>query len=137
MRRRTLLVALAGPAVVIAAGVGMFWPLGDRPGISRRNYDRIVQGMPIAVVQSMMGEPPGQSPGLQAIQSYEKSSWPAAVWTDHRLTWYADDVFVFVYVDTSGHVTQKELMVPDEVPQGPVENLLWRAKRRWHRWFPE
>jgi hypothetical protein len=20
--------------------------------------------------------------------------------------------------------------------QGPLDNLLWRAKRQWHRWFP-
>jgi hypothetical protein len=23
-----------------------------------------------------------------------------------------------------------------KVEQRPLDNLLWRAKRQWHRWFP-
>jgi hypothetical protein len=54
MRRRTLLVVLAGLAVMVAAGLVVLWPRPDR--VTRENYDRIIQGMTLAVVQSMMGE---------------------------------------------------------------------------------
>jgi hypothetical protein len=42
MRRRTLLVVLAGLAGVVAAGVVVLWPLPD--GITREDYDRIRPG---------------------------------------------------------------------------------------------
>ena len=44
MRRRTLLVALAGLAVVVAAGVVVLWPRPAPEQITRENYDRIRVG---------------------------------------------------------------------------------------------
>jgi hypothetical protein len=109
MRRRTLLVVLAGLAVVVA--VILCIPV-DRRGISRRNYDRITQGMPLAVVQSMLGEQPPYMFHTEAVY-VEKSSWsPGRSPTDERHAWHGSDVSVVVYINGSGQVTEKELMVP-------------------------
>jgi hypothetical protein len=43
VRRRTLLVVLAGLAVVVAAGVVVLWPRADR--VTRENFRRIETGM--------------------------------------------------------------------------------------------
>ena len=54
MRRRKLLVVLAGLAVV-AAGVVVLWPRPDR--ITRENCDRIRPGMTRAEVEAILGPP--------------------------------------------------------------------------------
>ena len=55
MRRRKL-IALAGLAVLVAAGAFVLWPRPDR--ITRANYDRIRMGMSRAEVEAILG-PPG------------------------------------------------------------------------------
>jgi hypothetical protein len=57
MRRRTLLAALAGLAVVVAAGAWLLWPRQDR--ITPENLDRIELGMTRAEVEAILGGPPG------------------------------------------------------------------------------
>jgi hypothetical protein len=49
MRRRTLLLALAGLAVVVAAGAVQLRPREDR--VTRANYERIQIGMSRADVE--------------------------------------------------------------------------------------
>jgi len=56
MRRRTLLVALAGLAVVVAVGVVVLWPRADR--ITEANFERIRVGMSRTDVEAILG-PPG------------------------------------------------------------------------------
>jgi hypothetical protein len=56
MRRRTLLVALAGLAVMVAAGVGALWPRPSR--VTGENFDRIEKGMSRAEIEAVLG-PPG------------------------------------------------------------------------------
>jgi hypothetical protein len=56
MRRRKLLVALAGLAVVVAVGVVVLWPPEDR--ITEANLERIKEGMTQAEVEAILG-PPG------------------------------------------------------------------------------
>src|SRR5262245_23034627 len=62
MRRQTLLVVLAGLAVVVAAGAVVLWPRADR--ITLENYDRIRDGMTRAEVEAILGPPGDQRTGL-------------------------------------------------------------------------
>jgi len=51
--------------------------------------------------------------------------------------WTSDEVSVIVLFDKDG---QPGILTPIRVKrmeQGTFDNLLWRAKRQWHRWFPE
>ena len=57
MRRRNLLVVLAGLAVVVAAGVVVVWSRKDL--ITRDRYDRIQAGMTRTKVEAILGGPPG------------------------------------------------------------------------------
>jgi hypothetical protein len=56
MRRRTLLVALVGMAVVTAVGAVVLWLRTD--SITRSNYDSIKEGMSRTEVETILG-PPG------------------------------------------------------------------------------
>ena len=53
--------------------------------------------------------------------------------------WMSDREFVVVFFDQAGRVMRPE--VPGYIRgerelQGPLDNLLWRAKRQWRTWFP-
>jgi hypothetical protein len=41
-----------------------------------------------------------------------------------------------VFFDGAGNVAYGECRLLKPVDHGLLENLLWRAKRGWHRWFP-
>jgi hypothetical protein len=58
MRRRKLLVVLAGLAVVAAAAVAIaLWPQPASSLMTRQNFDRIRQGMTQAEVEAILGSP--------------------------------------------------------------------------------
>jgi hypothetical protein len=61
-----LLVALAGLAVVIAAGVVVLWPREDR--VTRGNFDRIRAGMSRAEVEAILGPPGDYTTGPLSIE---------------------------------------------------------------------
>jgi hypothetical protein len=119
VQRWKLLVALAGLAVVVAGAV-VLWP----SRLTRENYDRIQNGMSRAEVYALLGPPdpdPFGTPGSGG------EAWS-------RL----DEIYA-VFFDPSGRVCYKFLSygLPRRTTQGPFDSLLWRAKRHWHRWFPE
>jgi hypothetical protein len=50
--------------------------------------------------------------------------------------WVVNEGHVLVWYD--GVVASSWALFPAvAVMQTPLENLLWRAQRQWHRWFPE
>jgi hypothetical protein len=55
MRRRKLIAAGVGLAVLVAVGTFALWPSPDR--ITRKNYERIQKGMSRAEVESLLGAP--------------------------------------------------------------------------------
>jgi hypothetical protein len=154
MRRRTLLVVLAVLAVVVAAGV-VLWP---RPPsrITRENFDRIREGMTRAEVEAILG-PPGDYRthfGQTADGNGGEHGWlpdpdeykPAiATWRDAgenpfgkfngEATWVGDTVLVLVVIDDTGRVLETDTLERRRLG-GTIDNLLWRAKRQWLRWFP-
>jgi hypothetical protein len=48
----------------------------------------------------------------------------------------SDSFLVSIGIDDSGNVVNK-IGEPRRTTQGPLDNLVCRAKRQWHRWFPE
>jgi hypothetical protein len=157
MRRRTLLVALAGLAVVAAAGAVVLWPRPER--ITRENFDRIRDGITRADVEAILG-PPGDYRTGHGEMDYgtgENTDWtpdsgpdfaPRTNWSrlrgvrgqssedpSLRAGWIGDSFAILIVVDKSGQVTHKSLS-PRRTTQGPLDNLLWRVKRQWRRWFP-
>jgi hypothetical protein len=155
MRRRKLLVALAGLAVAVAAGAIVLWPREDR--VTRANYDRIRDGMTRAEVEAILGPPGppgdfrtghGETRVVFEDGSTANTRWipddpakPLPNWS--RLpgqsllwaTWMSDSFAIGIGIDDSGNVVEK-VGYPRRTTQGPLENLLWRAKRLWQRWFP-
>jgi hypothetical protein len=93
MRRRTLLVALAGLAVVVAAGAVVLWPGPDR--ITLENLHEIRMGLSLAEVEAILGPAgdyctaparftralqlsatPGPLSGQRAVLSHHVGGWP-------------------------------------------------------------
>jgi hypothetical protein len=143
MRRRTLLVVLAGLAVVVAAVAVVLWP---RPPsrITRANYDRIRAGMTRAEVETILG-PPGDYRSAPAAYSDGKMTdadegYLLEEGVDDLVDWLGDGgqlTIKFAEFDgTPSVVTGKAYWSTTPQRQSPLDNLLWRAKRQWHRWFP-
>jgi hypothetical protein len=64
----------------------------------------------------------------------EESYYPMYVATQE---WKGNTAIIRVGFDSAGLAASKEYVTSSRVEQGLLENLLWRAKRQWHRWFPE
>ncbi len=131
MRRHKwkLLAALAGLVVLAGAAAFALWP--DR--ITPENYARIRIGISQAEVEAILG-PPGdyrtvltQEPPRPDLKRLGHPSG-YEVWvgdTGHFLVFYSHDV-----------VSHKTLFPAVAAEQTPLDNLFWRAKRQWRKWFP-
>ena len=140
MRKWKLLVALAGLAVVVAAGVVVLWPRSSSR-ITRENFEQIKEGMSRTEVEGILGPAGDYSTGpTQRFMSVEDIIAQARLDTfslhSGELTWSSDMVMVRVEFDSRGVATAKNIAALVKLKQTFAENLLWRAKRQWHRWFP-
>jgi hypothetical protein len=146
-----LLVVLAGLAVVVAAGAIVFvlWP--EPPSrITRENFERIRPGMTQAEVEAILGPPGDYRTRLGETECWD--AWkpdpadygPAvAIWQPLvGLTpetsagfWICDSMEIYIVTtDESGRVHQAQASARRRA--GTLENLIWRIKRQWRRWFP-
>jgi hypothetical protein len=141
MRRRKLLVALAGLAVVVAAGAVVLWP-ASASRISQANYALIPESlgrgptMNRAQVEAILG-PPGDyrtSPTLCQVPSYWLNT-PTTNFTT-LLLWEGDSAIICVHFTPSGFVFSKDLLENKLAESSPIETVLWRVRRQWHRWVP-
>jgi hypothetical protein len=140
--RRTLLVALAGLAIIAAVAVVLWPPIDPASRITQENFERIKPGMTMAEVTAMLG-PPGD---------YENPDSPVKFHTGDGPTfgsmmtpvdgpksveiWDSDTAFVSIEVDSSDTV-RWGTFAPQHVPNGSLlSTALGWAKRQWHRWFP-
>jgi hypothetical protein len=155
MRRRTLLVVLVGLAVVVAVGAVVLWPQPPSR-ITRENFARIKEGMSRAEVEAILGPPGDYRTRLGESQMNFDQSWnpdlvdygPAvATWqpatdldTGRRANfsgafWISDSMRIDILSDDeSGRVYHPEAYARRSA--GTLDNLLWRLKRQWRRWFP-
>jgi hypothetical protein len=141
MRRRKLLVALAGLAVVVA-GVVVLWPR-SASRITRENFERVHPGMSFQEVKAILGMPQAVSDGSKALASHGNypggSEWKIAQSSRDKASenvcdWYEDDYGIRVTFSASLRATSGEWFPP--APQDPIERLRCQAERQWHRWFP-
>ena len=139
MRRRKLLVALAGLAVVVAAGAVVLWPRTDR--ITRENCRCIRVGMSRHEVEAILGVPPGDYRtgatdsdfASRHIRDME-SSYKTIGMTVQR--WQNDAVICLVVFDQEGRVFIEIHNSDHRQNMSAFDTVRWRAKRQWHRWFP-
>jgi hypothetical protein len=149
MRRRTLLVVLSGLAVVVAAGVVVLWPGPDQ--ITLENYHEIRMGMSLAEVEAILGPvgdyrtapatfpEPSSDPELPA--RYQDREQQFRITSEdgpdgQERIWVSDDGEIWVLIRDGG-VRSKNFIHKQKSQQSALENLLWRVKRQWRRWFPE
>jgi hypothetical protein len=146
MRRRTLLVALAGLAVLVAVGVVVLWPGPDR--ITRANFQRIKQGMRRAEVEAILGPPGDYRTGPMDMFQIEFGSdfegdaglwvrWASRGYVAEPGMWLSDEAQIYLVFDREDAVRHMVRLSGKLVDSDPLDNLLWRAKRQWRRWIPE
>jgi hypothetical protein len=130
-------VALAGLAVVVAVGVVVLWPRPER--ITRERFQQIVAGMNQADVQAILGLPKDlttrptkilfMSGTVHRFDSYE-------LWQCECADWICNAAYIRVIYSRSGTVVETNYCDCEAVAQNAFDNLVWRFKRQWHRWFP-
>jgi hypothetical protein len=132
--------------VLVAAGVVVLWQWQDR--ITQQNCDRIKRKMTRAEVEAILG-PPGDyatapledpDPGGIFMSHWRPYHLPLIDRFDgeHEIAqWRGDAGIVCVAFSNSGQVVSAGMWPVKRVEQTPIDNLLWRLKRQWHRWFPE
>jgi hypothetical protein len=146
MRRRKLLVALGGLAVLVAVGVFVLWPQAHP--VTEENFGRITVGMGRAEVDAIVG-PAGDyatgplrfaGPTLMVFSG--EPSPPSEYVLSVRdakghdiVQWRNDRGILTVYFDRAGQVYTKGFLHVERVEQDPLDNLLWRARRLWRKWF--
>jgi hypothetical protein len=141
MRRRKLLVALAGLAVVIVAGVVVLWPwaIDMSPGVTLHNFVRLKEGMTLSDVATILG-PPGDhtSPNFQPQQFDHPPSEFGHITDDYNgvENWISDEARVVVITDRSGRTIYGWCNPNRPADESKLQTALRWARRQWHRWFP-
>jgi hypothetical protein len=134
-----MLVALAGPVMMIAAGTVVLWPQPSR--VTKANYDRIKIGMSRAEVEAIFGPPGDYTSGPVRSRSgmvidYSDMEFVQRLERENLWWWATDDGSADISFDKGNQVIAMEFGTHAKEPQGAFSTLVWRAKRQWHRWFP-
>jgi hypothetical protein len=136
---RWLLFTLAGLVVIALAEAVAIWPplwLEPPSPITQKNFDRIRIGMRRADVAAILG-PDGDFKTRDCTRGdvcATISGGPIA--TVEMQTWDTDTARIDVFYSRRGTVAWAMYSVNRLPETGLVDNLLWRAKRQWRRWFP-
>jgi hypothetical protein len=136
--RRRKLLALVGLAVVAGVAAFALWPQPNR--ITRENCARIRKGMSRAEVEAILGPPGDYTSGPMFVEGNAPTDDAYLYFTadkDPGAVWCGDAGFIVVlYYPSSGRALDPMFCRGERQPQGSLGNLLWRAERRWRRWFP-
>jgi hypothetical protein len=126
MRRR--IDALVVGLLVLGIAALLAWPQPDR--VTQENFDRIRPAMTRAEVEAILG-PPGDYTTGPVTNSALKQYLGHGTWLD----WQTDTAWVTIVLDEPGGVAQTRFVKWARLEQGPLDNLLWRAKRQLNRWL--
>jgi hypothetical protein len=143
-RRKPLWVVVVGLVVVLAIGTFVQWPEPNR--ITKENFRQIKKGMSLAEVVSILGPPGDYRTGeteTEWLAPYEKEN---TIEVEDggpfiREEWQSDTAEVWILLDTNSTLDALRMVncgsfsVQKRIEQTPFDNLLWRVKRQWHRWF--
>ncbi len=135
---------LAGLAALsLAAGAVVPSPQANR--VSEENARRIREGITRAELYAILGPPGDYSTGPTNFKIDPWAHPPSGVFWGDRAecgfdhseeTWTSDTLYVEIYYDPAGKPMGSYITPLERQPQSMLDNLLWRAKRRWQRWFP-
>jgi hypothetical protein len=138
---------------MVAVVAFVLCPRADR--LTRENYDCIREGMSRAEVEAILGLPGDRSSGpLQPIgprphwhvldtgilpdsEGRIAEAFRAEGQTVEEDEWRNDHLIVRVYFFPNSIVwgmNHQEVALAD---RPALDNLLWRAKRLWRKWFPD
>jgi hypothetical protein len=135
MRRRKLIAAV-GLAVLVAVGAFVLCPRQDR--ITLDDFIRINYGISRAEVEAILGPPGNYTTAYVSYRNGQGSFHSPPVGNNAADgKWWTNAAAVSVEYDESGHLTRKMFAPADQSDLNSFDNLLWRAKRLWRRWFPE
>jgi hypothetical protein len=128
-------MVLAGLALVVAAGMVALCRSSSR--ITQENFERIAPGMSLSEVTDILGAPGDYTTG--PTRRSRKSMYSnELIWDDFNnfRVWSSDTALVIVKIDAKKTVENADFTPMQRLPQGPLDGLLWRAKRLWWRLFP-
>jgi hypothetical protein len=141
MRRWKVLVALAGLAVLIAAGVVGLWSYQWPNAVTRETYDRIEIGMSLPALETLLGPHRDESQilmedisntGVWVIEGDLKTpeyvddpGWPGEF---HFWLWRGQQGVIMVRHDAQARAIGKVWV--------PRLGVIERLKRQWRRGFP-
>jgi hypothetical protein len=135
MRRRKLLTAVVGLAVLVAVGAFVLWPRQDR--VTRENYDQIKVGMTRAEVDAILG-PPGDYTTVEPFGTgYGQQSEGTQLIIPPTVDWVGDEGYLQVGFDDEDRVVGKIFTRHLQSVRASLERIIWPVKRLWRRWFPE
>jgi hypothetical protein len=141
MRRRKLLVALAvGLMALVGFGAFVAWPRPNR--VTRQSFDRIELAMRREEVYAILGPPADYRTGPATYHSLnlDPDFTIGILENENAVNWVSDQAQLMVNItriDGRDLVTGKAYWSTARQEQGPLDNLLWRAKRQWRKCFPE
>jgi hypothetical protein len=141
MRRWTLLVALAGLAVLVAAGTVVLWSRATPPSpITREGYKQVKWWMSENDVVAVLGPPGDYRTGYTEYNPVECVLWPGdsnvlrRTWGRFDREWESDTACISVTFDRKGRAVGAEFC-PQHKPTH-LEMFLRRVNRLWKSWFP-
>jgi hypothetical protein len=146
MRGRKLRWVLALAALVVAVLVAalpvVLAPQPKQPStITLESWDEILarnyaKGITRSEVEAILG-PAGDYRTRHSDNPFHDGIDPVTGnFHSHNTCWVCDTLIIAIVFDDTGHAIN---MCMDDIrpsDAGTVDNLLWRAKRQWHRWFP-
>jgi hypothetical protein len=137
MRRRKLLVALVGLAVVVTGAAFALWPSRNR--ITRENCDRVTAGMTRAEVYAILGPPSDNTSGPVRVAP-ESLAVCAQLNAQRDLPseeWETDKGFAHATFDRQERVVGIVYVPCNRISQGFFENLMWRVERVRYNWYKQ
>jgi hypothetical protein len=129
--------------LLLVGGAIAFWPRADR--ITQENCDRIRKGMTLAEVEAILGPPGDYRNGPTDFDLPDWWATPTGVGGQAWAVWKGDHggIYVFRYGDGDpaiasdddpNSVSGAEFIDLKPIDRGAFADLIWRAKRLWHRW---
>jgi hypothetical protein len=131
MRRRTLLVALAGLAAAITVAATWLWTRTNP--VTRENYARTALGMSRSEVCAILGSPYDYTYGEANVFGARLEGKLHE--EDLPETWTADGCQIWMFFDQEGKVTARSCCLCQAASVSLRKKLLWHYYRLRQKWF--
>ena len=140
--RWVLALAVLVVAVLIVALPVVLASQPKQPSkITLESWDEILErmrakGITRSEVEAILG-PAGDYRTRQSDNPFHDGIDPVTGnFHSHNTCWVCDTFLIAIVLDDTGHAINISMDDIRPSDAGTFDNLLWRAKRQWHRWFP-